>query len=81
MSVAKQVKAMASALAKEAERRQSSIFTRADLDQAARRLGISTVRGLAATAGGLEDLLEVMRTEGFLLLKGPRLYQLQTCTL
>ena len=65
-------------MARESEIRQSSLFSKADIDRIAQRLGLG-----AATAGPLrgravEDLIEVMRTEGYLLLKGPRLYQLQT---
>ena len=78
-----QMKALASALAKEASSRQAgsrgspwqgrpngqAIFSRDE---------IATVCNKLRLDKGVDSLIEAMRTECFLLLKGSHLYQLQT---
>jgi DNA helicase MCM8 len=69
VGLAKQIKAVVKTLASEAEIKQSKIFTLAELTEIVRRLKIDRE---------IDSIVEVMRTECYLLYKGPRLYQLQT---
>jgi hypothetical protein len=67
MSMAKQVKALTQVLRKESERKGSSVFT---------FLEISEFVQLLRLKGDAEAMIDVMRTESYLLLKGSKLYQL-----
>jgi hypothetical protein len=67
MSMAKQVKALIQVLRKESERKGSSVFT---------FLEISAFVQLLKLKGDAEAMIDVMRTESYLLLKGSKLYQL-----
>ena len=69
------MKALAQALSRESESRNSNMFTKQDIDRVAGRLGVTGAN--AGIGVGLDGVIDVMRTEGFLLLRGPRLYQLQ----
>ena len=67
MSLAKQVKALTQVLRKEGERKGSQIFTFLEIHEFVQLLKLK---------GDTEGLIDVMRTESYLLLKGPKLYQL-----
>lgn len=56
-------------MTKESSLRGSNMFSRSD---------IQALSGKLALDKDLDSLIDVMRTECYLLLKGPRLYQLQT---
>lgn len=73
MSMAKQVKALVQALNREADMKGSNMFAKADIQTLSARLGVGS-SGIV----DLDGVLDVMRTEGFLLLRGPKLFQLQT---
>ncbi len=65
-----QVKALVKVLTQEASRREAAnMFTRAEIAEVCSKLRLER---------DADSLIEVMRTECYLLLKGPRLYQLQT---
>ena len=64
-----QVKALVGTLSREAKIRGNNIFSRADIGEICARLRIDK---------DLDSLIDVMRTECYLLLKGPKLYQLMT---
>ena len=63
------VKALVKVMTKEAFLRDSNIFTRQDISDLCAKLSLDK---------DVESLIDVLRTECYLLLKGPRLYQLQT---
>jgi hypothetical protein len=67
MSLAKQVKALTQVLRKEGDRKGSQIFTFLEIHEFVQLLKLK---------GDTEGLIDVMRTESYLLLKGPKLYQL-----
>lgn len=69
MGLAKQIKAIVKMLTNEAEIKNSKIFTLAELTEIVRRMKIDR---------DMDNIIEIMRTECYLLYKGPRLYQLQT---
>lgn len=69
LSLAKQMKALVAVLQKEAKQRGNAIFHRSEMQELAGRLGLDK---------DLDSLIESMRTECYLLLKGPKQYQLQT---
>jgi hypothetical protein len=69
MSLAKQMKGLVSALNREAQLRGSNIFSRNDIAEICIRIKVDK---------DLDGLIDVMRTECYLLLKGPKLYQLLT---
>jgi hypothetical protein len=56
-------------LNKEANIRSSRIFHRNDIETVAMKLKLTK---------DLDELIEMMKTEGYLLIKGPKLYQLQS---
>ena len=56
-------------MTRESTLRGSNMFTRADIQALCATLALDKE---------LDGLIDVMRTECYLLLKGPRLYQLQT---
>ncbi len=66
---AAQVKALVKVLTQESQRRDSAMFTRNEIAEVCEKLRLDR---------DVDSLVEVMRTECYLLLKGPRLYQLQT---
>lgn len=70
MSLAKQVKALVRGLNHEATLRGSSLFSRNEIKEVMGKLRIVGVE--------TDTVIEIMRTECYLLLKGPQLYQLQT---
>lgn len=69
ISLAKQVKVLVKVMTRESTLRGSNMFTRADIQALCEKLALNKE---------LDGLIDVMRTECYLLLKGPRLYQLQT---
>ena len=69
MSLAKQMKAMVKVLNKEAALRGNNLFTKQDITEIGIKLHLTK---------DVEDIIELMRTECYLLLKGPKLFQLQT---
>jgi len=69
ISLAKQVKVLVKVMTRESTLRGSNMFTRADIQALCEKLALDKE---------LDGLIDVMRTECYLLLKGPRLYQLQT---
>mmetsp|Transcript_17029 Transcript_17029/g.23413 ORF Transcript_17029/g.23413 Transcript_17029/m.23413 type:complete len:743 (+) Transcript_17029:535-2763(+) len=69
ISLAKQVKCLVVALNREAGLRGSTMFTKREIQQLMMKLRVSAE---------IDAMLDVMRTECYLLLKGPQLYQLQT---
>mmetsp|Transcript_16885 Transcript_16885/g.25436 ORF Transcript_16885/g.25436 Transcript_16885/m.25436 type:complete len:417 (-) Transcript_16885:132-1382(-) len=71
MSTAKQVKALVHVLRKEGERRNSYIFSLKEISEFVQLLRLKN---------DVSSLVDIMRTECYLLLKGPRLYQLQCGT-
>ncbi len=54
---------------KEAANRQSKVFHRNDIETLALKLRLTK---------DLDELIELMKTEGYLLIKGPKLFQLQS---
>ncbi len=54
---------------KEASNRQSKVFHRNDIETLALKLRLTK---------DLDELIELMKTEGYLLIKGPKLFQLQS---
>ncbi len=54
---------------KEASNRQSKVFHRNDIEALALKLRLTK---------DLDELIELMKTEGYLLIKGPKLFQLQS---
>jgi DNA helicase MCM8 len=69
ISLAKQVKALVSVMTRESRVRGSSMFSRQDIAALCAKLALDKE---------VDGLIDVMRTECYLLLKGPRMYQLQT---
>jgi DNA helicase MCM8 len=69
ISLAKQVKALVSAMNRESNLRGSNMFSRQEIAALCQRLALDK---------DVDSLIDVMRTECYLLLKGPRLFQLQT---
>jgi hypothetical protein len=69
MSLSKQVKAVVKFLTKEAQIRGSSMFSKKDIEEAVNKLRFEK-------AHDVDSLIDVMRTECYLLLKGPKLYQI-----
>jgi hypothetical protein len=69
ISLAKQVKALVKVMTREAGVRGSNMFSRQDIGVLCQKLALDKE---------VDALIDVMRTECYLLLKGPRLYQLQT---
>jgi DNA helicase MCM8 len=69
MSLTKQVKALVKYLTQEAKVRGSSIFSKKDIEEAIIKLRFEKAHDVNA-------LIDVMRTECYLLLKGPKLYQI-----
>lgn len=69
MSLAKQMKALVTLLQREARQRGSNMFHRNDIQALSDRLRLDK---------DVDSLIESMRTECYLLLKGPKMYQLQT---
>ncbi len=63
------VKVLVKVMTRESTLRGSNMFTRADIQALCATLALDKE---------LDGLIDVMRTECYLLLKGPRLYQLQT---
>jgi DNA helicase MCM8 len=68
-SLPKQMKALVKAMNREATMRGNNIFSRQEIADIANRLQLNKE---------LDELIESMRTECYLLLKGPKLFQLQT---
>lgn len=64
-----QVKVLVKVMTRESTLRGSNMFTRTDIHALCATLALDKE---------LDGLIDVMRTECYLLLKGPRLYQLQT---
>lgn len=69
LSTAKQMKALVNLMNKEASVRGNNVFHRNDIDTLCLKLKLTKPT---------DELIEVMRTECYLLLKGPKLYQLQS---
>eukprot|EP01034_Spumella_vulgaris_P023027 gene23027-29215_t len=70
LGLSKQVKALVKVLTAESTKRQSlNMFTRNEIQEVCAKLKLER---------DVDSLIEVMRTECYLLLKGPRLYQLLT---
>lgn len=69
MSLSKQMKSLVSALNREVTIRGSNMFARQDIAEICTRLRLDKE---------VDGLIDVMRTECYLLLKGPKLYQLMT---
>lgn len=69
ISLAKQVKALVKVMTRESTMRGSNMFSRQDIATLCQRLALDKE---------VDALIDVMRTECYLLLKGPRMYQLQT---
>ena len=63
-----QVKALVAALKREVSARGSDVFRHADVAEVCARLRLDK---------DADALVDVLRTECYLLLKGPRMYQLQ----
>ena len=70
LSVAKQVKAMVQAMRKEAELRCSTIFKHMELAEIAGKL-------FKSIPIDLQLIIDVMRSECYIIMKGNRTYQLQ----
>jgi len=69
-STNKQMKALVTIMNQEAvQRKGNNIFTRQEIVELVHRLQLNK---------DVEELIECMRRECYLLLKGPKLYQLQT---
>lgn len=69
ISLAKQVKGLVQVMTRECTLRGSNMFSRQDISALCQKLALDKE---------VDALIDVMRTECYLLLKGPRLYQLQT---
>jgi DNA helicase MCM8 len=69
MSLSKQMKALIRLMNKEAVLRGNNMFTRQEIHDLSMKLQLTKE---------VDELIELMRTECYLLLKGPKLYQLQT---
>ena len=69
ISLAKQVKALVKVMTREASLRGSNMFSKQDISDLCSKLALDKE---------VDSLIDVMRSECYLLLKGPRLYQLQT---
>ena len=67
--VVRQVKSLVRSMTHEASRRGSAMFTKKEIQEVMLRLRIPA---------DVESIIDVMRTECYLLLKGQQLYQLQT---
>ena len=63
------MKVLVKVMTRESSLRGSNMFSRADIQALCANLALDKE---------LDGLIDVMRTECYLLLKGPRLYQLQT---
>ncbi len=66
------MKTLVAALNKDAERKGSSLFTVQDIRDVIARIRL--------TVSSLDDLIEVMNQQNYILRKGGSLYQLQTST-
>jgi DNA helicase MCM8 len=70
MGLSKQIKALVKVLTAESTKRQTgNMFSRNDIQEVCVKLKLER---------DVDSLIDVMRTECYLLLKGPRLYQLLT---
>jgi DNA helicase MCM8 len=69
ISLAKQVKALVKYLSQEAKVRGNDVFSKKDIEEAVTRLRFEKAHDVNA-------LIDIMRTECYLLLKGPKLYQI-----
>ena len=69
MSLVKQVKGLVATLNREATIRGTDMFSRGDISEICVRMKL---------VKDVDSLIDVLRTECYLLLKGPKLYQLQT---
>jgi hypothetical protein len=65
----RQIKALVTVMSKEASLRGNKVFHRNDIDILSLKLKLTK---------DIEDIIEMMKTEGYLLVKGPKLYQLQS---
>ena len=68
-SMSKQVKALVSVLIKEASIRENKMFHKNDIETLSAKLHLSK---------DVDDIIETMKVEGYLLVKGPKLYMLQS---
>ena len=68
MSFSKQIKALIKTMSKESELKGSPIFTKNEIGEISLRLKIDR---------DVDSVIDVLRTECYLILKGPKLYQLQ----
>lgn len=69
MSVSKQVKALVGALKKESLRRGSIIFAKSD---------IAEIVGKLKLERDVDSLIEMLRTECYLLMKGQKMFELRS---
>jgi len=69
MSLAKQVKALVKYLSQESKLRGNAVFSKKEIEEAVFKLRFEK-------AHDVEALIDVMRTECYILLKGPKLYQI-----
>lgn len=74
ISTTKLVKLLVRSLSREAEIKGSSIFTKNEIVEIATRMQLLR----DSKNNDLETVIDVMRTECYLLLKGPKLFQLST---
>ena len=73
VSLSKQVKALVGFLSKEAQIRGSNMFTKSEIQEAIGKLKVDPGK-----VHDVNSIIDVMRTECYLLLKGPKQYQLIT---
>lgn len=71
----KQVKAFVKALSHAASRKRNSMFTKEEMVSLAKDMNLQV-----ATGGSLDDFIDVLNQQNYLLKKGARLYQLLTST-
>jgi DNA helicase MCM8 len=69
MSLAKQVKALVKYLSQESKLRGNAVFSKKEIEEAVFKLRFEK-------AHDVEALIDVMHTECYILLKGPKLYQI-----
>jgi hypothetical protein len=82
LTTTKVIKLLIQHMTRHAAERGSSIFSHADID----RIRLSVMATASGSSGvdvskkfnNTDALIDVMRTECYLILKGPKLYQLQT---
>ncbi len=65
------MKALAAAMQREARLRENHLFQRMEIAELCARLRLDKE---------VDSLIETLRSEGYLLLKGPKLYQLRTAS-